>query len=374
MIRAVLIVALLCCACAHAAESVGSKWSYTTPEAKFQVEVMASGFKAPVGLSFLPDGRLLVADRPVGRLSLFDPASHTLTPVEGIPAVHGLVDGGLLDVLVHPDYARNGWIYLVMSVEVAGGNTTVVDRAHLAGNRLSDRQRLFSARPVEPNSNEFGSRLVLDHGFLYVALGQRNLPENAQDLASDLGKIIRLREDGSTPKDNPFAARKDALPEIWTYGNRNPVGLALDPVSGRLWEHEHGPQGGDEVNLLRRGANYGWPVISYGVNYGGKPVGEGISRHAGMEQPVYYYDPDIAPSGMIFYTGKTFPRWHGSLFIGSLIQHYLARLVLDGSHVIHEERLISDHNWKFRAVQQAPDGSLYIGVDGGFVARVSALP
>jgi aldose sugar dehydrogenase len=372
--RLLLLVALLYCSSVPAEESLGSKWSYSTPEARFQVEVMASGFKAPVALSFLPDGGLLVADRPNGRLSLFDPVSRTLTPIEGVPAVHGLVDGGLLDVLVHPDYAHNGWIYLAMAIEAQGGNTTVVDRAHLAGNRLTDRQRLFSARPVEPNSNEFGSRLVLDHGFLYVALGQRNLPANAQDLASDLGKVIRLRDDGSIPKDNPFAGRTDARAEIWTYGNRNPVGLALDPASGRLWEHEHGPQGGDEINLLRRGANYGWPVISYGVNYGGKPVGEGLTRHAAMEQPVFYYDPDIAPSGLVFYTGKAFPRWRGSLFLGSLIQHYLARLVLDGGHVIHEERLIPDRTWKFRAVQQAPDGSLYIGVDGGFIARISPVP
>jgi glucose/arabinose dehydrogenase len=373
MHHACLLALLGSAAAVQAADSVGSKWTYTTPDAKFQVEVVASGFKAPVGLAFLPDGRLLVADRPVGRLSVLDPATHTVTPIDGVPAVHGLVDGGLLDVLVHPDYARNGWIYLVMSVEVEGGNTTVVDRAHLSGNTLADRQRLFSARPVEPNSNEFGSRLVLDHGFLYVTLGQRNLPENAQDLASDLGKIIRLREDGSIPKDNPFAGRKGALPEIWSYGNRNAVGLALDPDTGRLWEHEHGPQGGDEVNLIRRGANYGWPVISYGVNYGGKPVGAGITHHAGMQQPVFYYDPDIAPSGMIFYTGKAFPRWRGSLFIGSLIRHYLARLVLDGGHVIHEEQLVGDRTWKFRAVQQAPDGSLYIGVDGGFVARMTPV-
>lgn len=369
----ILALALYASAAAAADESVGSRWTYTTPDAKFQVEVLATGLKAPVGMSFLPDGRLLVADRPVGVLSVFDPSSRTLTPIGGVPAVHGKVDGGLLDVLVHPDYAHNGWIYLALAIETEGGNATVVERAHLSGKQLTDRQRIFSARPVEPNSNEFGSRLVLDHGFLYVTLGQRNLPENAQNLGSDLGKTVRLREDGSIPKDNPFVGRKGALPELWSYGNRNAVGLALDPASGRLWEHEHGPQGGDEVNVIRRGANYGWPVISYGVNYGGKPVGDGISHHAGMEQPVFYYDPDIAPSGMVFYTGQAFPRWRNSLFIGSLIQHCLDRLVTEGGHVIHEERLIPDRNWKFRDVQQAPDGSLYIGVDGGFIARISPV-
>jgi glucose/arabinose dehydrogenase len=354
-------------------EQVGSRWTYSTSNARFQVEVVATGLRAPAGLSFLPDGRLLVADRPVGRLSAFDPAKRTLTPIDGVPPVHGKVDGGLMDVLVHPDYVRNGWIYLVLSIEVLGGNTTVVDRVHLVGNNLRDRQRLFTARPVKPNSNEFGSRLVLDHGYLYVTLGQRNLPENAQDLGSDLGKIIRLREDGTVPKDNPFVRRKGALPEIWTYGNRNPVGLAIDPVTAALWEHEHGPLGGDEINIIRRGRNYGWPVITYGLDYSGKLVGAGITHHPGMEQPVFYFNPDIAPSGMVFYTGTDFPRWRNNIFIGSLVIRYLSRIVVEGDHVIHEERLLLDRGWRIRAVQQAPDGSLYIGADGGFLARISAV-
>jgi len=372
VIRHALILAL-CAASSAKTQEVGSRWTYATRDARFQVEVVATGLTAPAGLSFLPDGRLLVADRPVGRLSAFDPTTRTLTAIEGVPAVHGKIDGGLMDVLVHPDYARNGWIYLVLSIEVPGGNTTVVDRAHLVANSLTDRQRVFTARPVKPNSNEFGSRLVLDHGYLYVTLGQRNLPENAQDLGSDLGKIIRLREDGTIPKDNPFVHRTGALAEIWTYGNRNPVGLAIDPATGALWEHEHGPLGGDEINIIRRGLNYGWPVITYGLDYSGKPVGAGITHHSGMEQPVFYYDPDIAPSGMLFYTGKDFPRWRNNIFIGSLTVRYLARLVVEGDHVIHEERLLLDRGWKIRAVQQAPDGSLYIGVDGGFLARISPL-
>ena len=374
MINRTLLLALCLASAATAQDQLGAKWTYATHDARFQVEVVATGLTAPVGLSFLPDGRLLVADRPAGRLSLFDPGARTLTPIDGVPAVHGKVDGGLLDVLVHPDYVRNGWIYLVLSIEVAGGNTTVVDRAHLRGNELIDPQRLFTARPVIPNSNEFGSRLVLDHGYLYVTLGQRNLPENSQNLRSDLGKIIRLREDGSVPADNPFAHRKDALAEIWTYGNRNPVGLAMNRQTGVLWEHEHGPLGGDEVNIIRRGLNYGWPVISYGNNYDGTPVGSGITHQAGMEQPVYYYDPDIAPSGMIFYSGKAFRGWRNSIFIGALVGRCLDRLVVEADRVIHEERLLVDRAWKIRAVQEAPDGSVYIGVDGGLLARISALP
>ncbi len=368
-----LVVAICVAATARSEEEVGAKWTYVTPDTSFQVEVVATGLLAPVSLSFLPDGRLLVADRPVGRLDVFNPATRTLTPIDGVPAVHGRVDGGLLDVLVHPDYARNGWIYLVLSVEVPGGNTTVVDRAHLAGNALVDRHRIFTARPVIPNSNEFGSRLVLEHGYLYVTLGQRNLPDNAQDLGSDLGKIIRLREDGSVPKDNPFVHRAGALPEIWTYGNRNPVGLAINPTTGALWEHEHGPLGGDEINIIRRARNYGWPAISYGLNYDGTPVGAGLTHHAGMEQPVFYYNPDIAPSGMIFYTGQAFPKWRNTIFIGSLTLRYLEHLVVEDERVIHEERLLADRGWKIRAVQQAPDGSLYIGADGGLLGRLTPI-
>lgn len=335
--------------------------------------MVAAGLKAPVGLSFLPDGRMLIADRPVGELSVFDPKTRSLARIEGVPAVHGKIDGGLLDVLVHPDFARNGWIYLVYAVEVAGGNTTAVDRIRLLGNRIGERQRLFTAQPVIPNSNEFGSRLILDHGFLYVSLGQRNLPAQAQDLSSDLGKIIRLKEDGSVPHDNPFASRAGARAEIWSLGNRNPVGLALNPASGDLWEHEHGPLGGDEVNIIRRGRNYGWPVITYGVEYSGLPVGAGITHHPGMEQPVFYFNPDIAPSGMIFYHGEAFPHWRGNIFLGSLTLRFLDRLVIDADHVIHEERLLADRGWKIRAVQQAPDGSLYIGADGGLLARLSPI-
>lgn len=372
------LVLALCAGSSPAAQepvsnTVGSRWTYETPDERFQVEVVATGLIAPAGLSFLPDGRLLVADRPVGQLMVYDPRTQTLTQIAGVPPVHGKIDGGLMDVLVHPNYARNGWIYLVYSIEVPGGNTTVVDRARLVANHLAERERLFTAHPVIPNSNEFGSRLVLEHGYLYVTLGQRNLPENAQNLRSDLGKIIRLREDGTVPRSNPFVHREGALPEIWTYGHRNPVGLAIDPATGALWEHEHGPLGGDEINIIRRGLNYGWPVITYGLDYSGKPIGARITHHAGMEQPVFYYDPDIAPSGMIIYAETAFSRWRNNIFIGSLAMRHLARLVIEGDHVIHEERLLLDRGWKVRAVQQAPDGSIYIGVDGGLLARISPV-
>ena len=356
---------------AVAQDSVGTVWTEDTPDARVRIEVVATSLVAPAGLSFLPDGRLLIADRPAGALSVLDLTTRTRTLIDSVPPVHGKVDGGLLDVLVSPDYHRTGWIYLVSAIEVPGGNTTVVDRAHLIGGHLANRQRLFIAAPVIPNSNEFGARLVLDHGYLFVSLGQRNLPENAQDLGSDLGKIIRLREDGRIPSTNPFVHVRGARPVIWSYGHRNPVGLAIDPSTGILWEHEHGPQGGDEINIVRRGHNYGWPVITYGVEYGGKPVGRGLTHYPGMEQPVFYYNPDIAPSGMIVYRGDRFPRWKGSLFLGALVSRCLDRLVVANDRVMHEERLFEDRRWKVRSVQAGPDGSIYIGVDGGMVLRLT---
>ncbi len=353
-----------------AVDSTPASWTYNTQNASFRAEIVGTGLQRPVALSFLPDGRLLVADRPTGQLRLLDVTTGALTPVDGVPPVHGKVDGGLLDVLVHPDYQRNGWIYFAYAAPGPEGNTTVVDRARLQATSLVERERLFSARPVVANSNEFGSRLVLDKGSLYVSVGQRNTPAFAQDLGSHPGKIIRLQEDGTVPGDNPFAHEPGALPEIWCYGNRNPVGLALNPETGELWEHEHGPMGGDEVNIIRRGRNYGWPVISYGREYDGRPVGAGITHRAGMEQPIYYYAPDIAPSGMIFYTGNAFPAWRGNLFIGAMAHGHLNRLVIEQDRVLHEERLLEDRGWRVRAVQQGPDGLIYLGVDAGFIVRL----
>ena len=287
------------------------------------------------------------------------------------PGGYSKGEAGLADVLVHPGYAQNGWIYLAYAAPVPDGNTLVVDRAHLVDHHLTDRHRIFTARPALATYRDYGSRMVLDHGYLYITVGQRDTPDSVQGLGSDLGKVVRVWDDGRVPKDNPFVSRKGAMPEIWTIGHRSAVGLAIDPATGALWENEHGPQGGDEVNIIRRGLNYGWPVISYGVNYGGKPVGDGTAHHAGMEQPVFDDVPDIAPSGMIFYQGSAFPRWKGDIFMGAMVAQHLNRLVVDGDHVIHEERLLLDRKWRVRDVQQGPDGALYLGIDGGLIARIT---
>ena len=357
----------------RAIDSTATSWTYQSQNARFTAEVVATGLQRPVALSFLTDGRLLVADRQIGQLSILDVGTGALTAVTGIPAVHGKIDGGLLDVLVHPQYARNGWIYLAYAVEGPDGNATVVDRARLVGTTLTDRVRLFTARPALANSNEFGSRLVLQGGFLFITVGQRNTPASAQDLGSDLGKIIRLREDGSIPDDNPFVNQRGALPEIWCYGNRNPVGLAVNPWTQELWEHEHGPMGGDEVNVIRRGLNYGWPVITYGREYDGRMVGAGITHQPGMEQPVYYWVPDIAPSGMIVYSGSAFPAWRGNVFSGALVQGHLNRLVIESDRVLHEERLLLDRRWRVRAVQEDPNGLIYLGVEPGMIIRLRPI-
>jgi aldose sugar dehydrogenase len=369
-----LALVLSSAAAAQPRDTVGSHWTYDTPDARFRVEVIAAGLTMPVGMSFLPDGRLLVTDRPTGHLIVLDPATRTVTPIDSVPAVFGQGLAGLMDVLVHPAYARNGWIYLAYSSGRPDSNTLVVERFHLVAHHLTGRQRIFTAKPIVPSTDDYGSRMVLDHGYLYVTVGQRDSPDDVQNLGADLGKVIRLWDDGRVPTDNPFVGRRGALPEIWTLGHRSSAGLAVDPATGTLWEAEHGPQGGDEINIIRRGLNYGWPMISYGINYGGKPVGAGLTHQAGMEQPVFYWNPDIAPSGMIVYSGTAFPRWKGNIFLGSMILEHVNRLVVEKNHIIHEERLLLDRKWRIRDVQQGPDGALYLGIDGGLIAKITPAP
>ncbi|HEU5171626.1 MAG TPA: PQQ-dependent sugar dehydrogenase [Gemmatimonadales bacterium] len=351
----------------HPARELGV---FETERARLRVEIVADSLQIPWGLAFLPDGRALLTERPIGRMSLLDLATGALTPIEGVPPVFGEGDGGLLDVAVHPDYARTGWIYFSYATRTPEGNTTAVDRAKLRGSRLVGRQRLFAAVPAIANANHFGCRLVLHAGYLFISLGDRDERDRAQRLDTHHGKIVRLHDDGRAPNDNPFAGRPGALPEIWSYGHRNPQGLTWRAEDGTLWEHEHGPRGGDEVNILRRGANYGWPVITYGREYEGGPVGEGLTRGDGMEQPVHYFIPSIAPSGMEFYTGDLVPKWKGNLFIGAMGLTHLNRLVVRGDTVIAEERLFDGMRWRVRLVRQGPDGFLYIGTDTGQILRL----
>ena len=330
----------------------------------FRVVTLTAGLDHPWGLAFLPDGRMLVTERP-GRLRIVGP-DGTLDPiaVSGLPPIAAVGQGGLLDVALHPDYRRNGWIYLSYAGPGPGGQGTEVLRARLEGHALRDVQVLFRMQPNTSTGFHFGSRFVFDRDhFLYITLGDRGEMQRAQRLDDHAGAVIRLHDDGRVPVDNPFVNRAGALPEKYTLGNRNMQGAALHPDTGLLWTHEHGPQGGDEINVMRAGANYGWPVITFGVNYGtGTRIGEGTHK-PGMAQPLWVWVPSIAPSGMAFYGGDRFPGWRGNLFVGALRGEMLVRLELDGERVLREERLLEGKLGRIRDVRVGPDGLVYLLTD-----------
>ena len=331
---------------------------------RLRIVTVTEGLEYPWGLAFLPDGKMLVTERP-GRLRLVSPDGRLdPRPIGGVPAVAAIGQGGLLDVALHPDFARNGWIYLSYAAHGPGGYGTEVVRARLEGHALRDAKVVFSMRPKTTTGHHFGSRLVFDRqGLLYITLGDRGEMDRAQRLNDHAGSVIRLHDDGRVPADNPFVAVPDALPEKFTLGNRNIQGAALHPGSGALWAHEHGPQGGDEINIIRAGVNYGWPVITYGRNYGsGTPIGEGAHK-AGMAPPLLQWTPSIAPSGMAFYTGDKFPAWRGNLFVGALRGQMLVRLELDGERIVREERLLENRVGRIRDVRNGPDGFLYLLID-----------
>ncbi|MGE3160931.1 MAG: PQQ-dependent sugar dehydrogenase [Burkholderiales bacterium] len=329
----------------------------------FRVVELVRGLEQPWALAFLPDGRMLVTEK-VGRLRIVKDGKLDPRPVEGLPAVEVYGQGGLMDVALHPRFAQNGLVFLSYAERGEGGVGTAVARGRLAGHRLEDVQVIFRQQPKGSTGRHFGSRLVFDReGHLYVTLGDRGEMERAQKPDDHAGSVIRIHDDGGVPGDNPFVGKPGWRWEKYTLGNRNQQGAALHPQSGELWTHEHGPQGGDEVNVIKPGANYGWPVITYGVNYGiGTKIGEGTAK-AGMEQPLHKWVPSIAPSGMAFYTGDKFPRWKGSLFVGALRAELLVRLELDGEKVVREERLLRRELGRIRDVRQGPDGYLYLLTD-----------
>lgn len=344
---------------------------------RFRLKVLAEGLEHPWGLAFLPDGRMLVTERP-GRLRLASPEGRLdPRPIQGVPPVAAVGQGGLLDVALHPDYAKNGWIYLSYAGEGEGGYGTEVLRARLEGHGLRDVQVLFRMQPKSGTSHHFGSRLVFDRkGFLYITLGDRGDKDRAQRLDDHAGSVIRLHDDGRVPQDNPFVGRPGAKPEKWTLGNRNIQGAALHPGTGELWAHEHGPQGGDEINVIQAGLNYGWPVITYGRNYViGTKIGEGTEK-PGMVQPIHHWTPSIAPSGMAFYTGTRFPQWQGNLFVGALRDQMLVRVELDGERVIRQEHLLKEAVGRIRDVRAGPDGLIYLLTDSseGRLLRLEPAP
>jgi glucose/arabinose dehydrogenase len=339
-----------------------------------RAETVARGLEHPWGLAFLPDGRILVTERP-GRLRLVDREGRLSDPLAGVPAVLARGQGGLLDVALDPRFAETRLVYLSYAEPGEGGTAgTAVARGRLGEGRLEDVRVIYRQQPKAQGGNHFGSRLVFARdGTLFVTQGDRfDYSEQAQNLSSGIGKIVRIDPGGSVPRDNPFAGRAGARPEVWSLGHRNVQAAALHPETGQLWTVEHGARGGDELNRPEAGKNYGWPVISYGVHYSGAKIGEGTAK-PGLEQPLYYWDPVIAPSGLLFYTGDAFPGWKGSLLIGSLKPGLLVRLVLEGGRVVREERYLADLGERVRDVAQGPDGLVYLLTDSpqGRLLRLS---
>ena len=333
----------------------------------YHVETVAEGLDHPWSLAWLPDGRMLVTERP-GRLRLVSPGGTLSPPVLGMPAVRAQDTGGLLDVALDPAFAENHLVYLTYLEPRDGGAGIAVARARLSETdgapSLEALSVIFRATPTLDNALNVGSRLAFGpDGLLYVTLGDRMTARGqAQDLSSDLGKVVRIAPDGSIPPDNPFAGAPGARPEIFTFGHRNPEGLAFDPATGVLWEHENGPKGGDRVNVIRPGSNYGWPEISYGADYSGEAIGSGTQK-PGMAQPVYYWDPSIAPSGLAVYTGDLFSGWKGDLLVGALKGRRLVRLHIQDGRVAEEEVLLTELKERIRDVRQGPDGAVYILTD-----------
>lgn len=328
-------------------------------KASYSLRMLTLDLEQPWGMAFLPDGRLLITERP-GRLRIFANGRLERAPVGGLPKVYARGQGGLLDICLHPDFARNAQLYLTYSGEGDGGAATVLARAEFRNNALVGVQRIFEALPRTSGGLHFGSRVVFDRaGFLYVTCGERYQMQRAQNLADLGGKVVRLRDDGTVPADNPFIDREGARPEIFSYGHRNPQGMAMHPGTGRIWLVEHGPRGGDELNLLKAGANYGWPRATHGIDYSGSTISQNKSL-PGMEDPVRVWVPSISPSGLAFYTGDRFPGWKGSVFTGALSDNALFRIELDGDRYVGEERLLVDLLPYIRDVRQGPDGLLYI--------------
>lgn len=349
----------------------------------YRAITVVDGLEHPWAMAFLPGGDMLVTERP-GRLRIVRNGRLLPDPVPGLPAIRVGGQGGLLDVALHPDFASNRLIYLSYSKPNADDSqgTTAVARGRFENDRLIDVQEIFEAQVWSPGRGHHGSRLAFDRdGFLFITLGDRQVPSTgdleahpAQDLSNHFGATIRLHDDGRVPADNPFADRPGALPEIWSYGHRNAQGLAIHPESGDVWLNEHGPQGGDELNLILPGLNYGWPVVGYGVNYrSGSAIHSGTHRD-GMEPPVHFWVPSIAASGLMIYDGDRFPEWRGNLFVGGMAGEQLARLTLDGRRVTAEETLVRGMG-RIRDVRQGPDGLIYLAIDhrGGELTPILRL-
>jgi len=360
-------IILLIVACTDKPNTEGDKVDLSlniTPELYFD------GVTIPWGMTWLPSGEMLVTDRS-GKLLRVE-EGELVAEITGVPEVYNRGQGGLLDIALHPDYESNGWIYITYSSsegEGEGGNTAIM-RAKLENNALVESEVLYKATPNTTKGQHFGGRIVFDSdGYLYFSVGDRgNRDVNPQDKNRDGGKIYRLNDDGTVPSDNPFVGEGDAIEAVYSYGHRNPQGMTMHPETGRIWAHEHGPRGGDELNFIEPGINYGWPVISYGINYNGTPFTE-ITEKEGMEQPKTYWDPSIAPSGLDFVTSDLYPEWKGKALVGSLKFNYLVLVEIKGTEVV-ERTIVLEGIGRVRDVRQAPDGYIYVAVEGQGIFKI----
>lgn len=335
--------------------------TYESEKLTYGVDTLADNLKNPWGIAFLPDGRILVTER-AGQIVIFQDGKP-LDQVIEIPDVFVHGQGGLMDIKLHPDYEDNGWIYLSYAKKGEGGGGTVIARTKLEGNQLTGFEELFSAQPLSESGVHFGSRIVFDgNGHIFFSSGERGTKENSQTLSNHLGKVLRLHEDGRIPDDNPFVNTEGAKPEIWSYGHRNPQGLVYDASTNTLWDVEHGPRGGDELNKVEKGKNYGWPEITYGINYDGTPITDKTEQE-GMEQPATYWVPSIAPCGMMQINGDRYSEWKNSLLIGALALKHIARVEVKDGKYVTQERLL-DQMARVRAVEESPDGYIYVATEG----------
>lgn len=345
----------------------------TIKQQKEPYKTIVKGLNNPWAFVFLPDNSILINEKE-GKIFHFK--NNKKIEVKGVPKVYNRGQGGLLDLKLHPNYKNNGWLYITFSSEKGkekGGHTALM-RAKLKNNTLVEQQILYKASPNTTKGQHFGSRIVFDdNNDVYFSIGERGERDiNPQDLTKDGGKIYRLHDDGTIPKDNPFVNKEKAIKAIYSYGHRNPQGLAINPTTREIWSHEHGPKGGDEINLINKGKNYGWPIITYGLNYSGTKI-TNITAKEGMEQPLHYWDPSIAPSGMAFITSNKYPNWKGNLLVGSLKFQYLANCYISNGKVIKEERLL-DGIGRVRSIVQGPDGYIYVGIENlGIIKLLNTL-
>lgn len=343
--------------------------SFRSSSMKIAVEQLIEGLEIPWGFDFLAKDKIIVSERQ-GTMKIFDMKNGSIWKVTGLPKVVHTGQGGLLDVAIHKHATQGNLVFFTYAAAYQGGSTTRLAQGTLRGPKMTNVRVLFTAKPAMRSRIHYGSRIAFDQkGHIFFSVGDRGHRDMAQNLRSHLGKVMRLNLDGSVPKDNPFYHRKKAYKEIWTYGHRNPQGLARHPQTGDIWEQEHGPKGGDEINLLKKGHNYGWPIITYGKEYSGGIIGK--TKQKGLEQPVHYFTPSIAPSGLAIYSGQAFPNWQGSFFSGSLVLTHINRVVINGKHkMLKEERFLTSWHQRIRHVKEGPDGFIYFSTDSGKLMRL----